>query len=156
MSVYLTSTSYMDYSHLWCMAYFWQCHNVNHRTENSDQRQTHWSISIHVEVIHILCLSVALWRLSNDAYMYVVLNPNGKLHIHCALSWFSQMAAILNFTNNAISKVLSNHFTMSGIPYGRHKNYAFASILSKMMSIYSLTLQKLRPSQILPTMQCPK
>ena len=28
----------------------------------------------------------------------------------------SQMAAILDFTHNAISKVLSNHTTMSGIP----------------------------------------
>ena len=31
-------------------------------------------------------------------------------------------------------------------PYGRHQQYAFASILSRMMSIYSLTLQKWRPS----------
>ena len=69
------------------------------------------------------------------------------------------MAAILDFTHYATSKVFLNHSTMSGIPekpYGRHQNYAFASILSKMMSIYSLTLQKWTPSQILPTIQCPK
>ena len=140
--------------------------------ENSDQRQTHWSISIPVKVIHIFCSFVALWRLSNDAYMYVALNPNEKLHILCALSWpsgghfvclmtvilvyrlsnimfvshrgvynenptwllpksricfhfvdnyiyinflFSQMEAILDFAHYAISKVLLNHFTMSGI-----------------------------------------
>ena len=36
--------------------------------------------------------------------------------VNYIIFWFSQMAAILNFTQNALSEEISNHTTMSGIP----------------------------------------
>ena len=68
------------------------------------------------------------------------------------------MAVILDLTHNAMSKVLSNHTIMSGI----HENpivdtkIMFLCQKCRKWSIDILTLQKWRPSLILPTMQCPK
>ena len=45
------------------------------------------------------------------------------------------MAAILDFTHNAMSKVIYDHTTRSGIPYSGHQNQEAAPILSKMVSI---------------------
>ena len=50
------------------------------------------------------------------------------------------MAAILDFSHIAMSKVISDHTTKSGRPksgkpYSRHKNHEAAPILSKVMSI---------------------
>ena len=50
---------------------------------------------------------------------------------------FAQMAAILYFINNAMSKVLSYYITISGI--SEPVNQEFASILSKIISFYCLS-----------------
>ena len=55
------------------------------------------------------------------------------------------MAAILDFTRDAITKVHSDHTHMSEFalkPYGTHQNYDFASFLYKMIPIYCFTLHK--------------
>ena len=56
-----------------------------------------------------------------------------------------QIAAIFDFTHSAMSQVLSDHTLFvgqTGQPYGRHINHERTSILSKMISIYYLTLHK--------------
>ena len=56
-----------------------------------------------------------------------------------------QMAAILDFTRNAISKVRSGqhpHVRHALKTYGTHQNFAFAFISYKMIPIYCFTLHK--------------
>ena len=71
----------------------------------------------------------------------------------------AQMAATLNFstTIQCLNIFRQHHcvrYTLK--PYNRTQKYESASIVLKMISIYCLTLNKWRPSWILPTMQCQK
>ena len=60
-----------------------------------------------------------------------------------------QMATILNFTSTVICIVFSDHTRMI-------QKDESASIMSKLIPIYSLTLEKCRLSWILSTIQCLK
>ena len=70
-----------------------------------------------------------------------------------------QMAAILDFSPTMqCLKYFRQHHCVGHIikPETIHQKYESASSVLKMISIYCLTLDKWRPSWILPTMQCLK
>ena len=53
------------------------------------------------------------------------------------------MVATLDFTNNAMAKIISGHTMMSGIPEnhnGRYQSHESAYILARIISFYYLTL----------------
>ena len=70
------------------------------------------------------------------------------------------MAAILDFTHNAMNKVRSGHTRMSDIlenPMAHTKIcLCFYSVQNDINNYYCFTLHKWRPSRILFTMQCIK
>ena len=107
---------------------FWQYHNVRHKWKPQDRHQKHEYASI-----------MSKW------YQFIVWPRTNGGHLGL-------------FTHNAMSKIFSDNATVSGIllnPIIDTKNMNLSLVL-KNISIYCLTLDKWRPSWILPTMQCPK
>ena len=108
--------------------------------------------------LYMICLCSWLCDGStNDAYIYVSLKPNEKLHILCALSWPSGGHCVCLMTAIFV-------YRLSNIMFASHcgiymkilhgffsKNYESASILLTIIIIVGF--HKWRPSWILPIMQ---
>ena len=117
---------------------------------------------------------VAIWKKYQQCNVYSTFWPHHYVeHARKPYRWqqkwwiwfyaakndIDQMAAILDFTHNAMSKVFFDHNTMSGTPFkphSSHQNQESVTILKKIISIYCSTLNIWRPTWILPTRQCPK
>ena len=108
---------------------FWQYHYVRHTWKPQDRHQKREYAFIISKMISIYCLTLDKWR------------P----------SWiFTQQCNVENIFGqcHCVGHTLK--------PYNRHQKHESASIVLNNISIYCLTLDKLRPFWILPTMQCRK